>query len=197
MSMKTTTGTTNSYNPAGMSNYNQFQSTLGTGLQQYAQNPLGSSFFNNQLAASYQNAGALGQRNQANMFQNLKTGGGLIGNSGAYMQSQLNKNMLNTSSMQSNAFTGTLNNALQNQKWALSSMQGYTPLQTGQTSTQQQSSGIGGILGSLASAGLNFAAPGLGSMLGGGSFGGGYSQGTAATPSPSTGGFQNELTRLG
>lgn len=193
MSMKTTTGTTNSYNPAGLSNYNQFQGTLGAMLPQFAANPLGSSFFQNQLSANYNNAAALGQRNQANMFQNLKTGGGLIGNSGAYMQSQLNKNMLNTSNLQSNAFQGTLNNALQNQRWALSSMQGYTPLQTGQTSTQQQSSGIGGILGGLASAGLNFALPGLDSMLGGGSFSGGY-QTQSQVPSASTGNFRNELS---
>lgn len=178
MSQKTTTSTSNSYNQAGMGNYNQFQGTLGNQLQQYAMNPLGSSFFNQQLQAGYNNNAQLTNRNNANTFQNLRAGGGLIGNSGAYMQTQLNKNMLAGSQMQSNTFNSTLNNALQNQRWALGSMQAYSPLQTGQTSTQQQSSGIGGIIGGLASAGLNFAMPGLGSVLGGGSFSGGYKTGS-------------------
>lgn len=174
MSQKTTTNSNNSYNAAGMSNYNSFQGTLGNGLNQYAMNPLGSSFFNQQLSANMNNNSQISNRNNANMFQNLKTGGGLIGNSGAFMQSQLNKSMLSNSANQSSAFGSTLNSALQNRQWALGSMQGFSPLQTGQSATQTQSTGLGGILGMLGAVGLNAAMPGIGSMLGGGSFGGGY-----------------------
>jgi len=175
MSNKTTTDTSNNYNQAGMANYNSFQSSLGSGLSNYASNPLSSSFFNQQLGMAQNNASAISQRNMSNVTNNLRTGGGLLGNSGSFLQSQINRAGLQGSGMQSNAFNGTLNSALANRKWALSSMQNYQPLQTGQSTTQTTQQGLGSILGSVAGAALNFAAPGLGSLLGGGTFSGGYS----------------------
>jgi hypothetical protein len=177
MSNKTTTNTANQYNPAAMGNYNSFQGTLASGLNQYAQNPLASSFFNNQLGMAQANASAVGQRNMSNITSNLRTGGGLLGNSGSFMQSQINRAGLQNSANQSQAFNSTLNSALANRQWALSSMQNYQPLQTGQNSTQTQTQGLGSILGQVAGVGLNMGMPGLGSVLGGGSFSGGYSSG--------------------
>lgn len=178
MSSKTTTdtNTANQYNQAGMANYNQFQGTLGTMMNQYAQNPLQSSFFQNQLAQTQGAASQIGQRNMSNTINNARTGGGILGNSGAFFQNQINRAGLSNSGTQANAFNSTLNSALANRQWALSSMQNYQPLQTGQNSTQvqTQSQGLGSILGSVAGIGLNMAMPGLGSMLGGGSFSAGY-----------------------
>lgn len=181
MSSKTTTDTANQYNSSGMQNYNQFQGTLGTMLNQYAQNPLASSYFNQQLGAAQNNTSQIGQRNISNVQNNAITGGGILGNSGAFMQAQTNKAAMGNSAMQSSTFNNTLNSALANQKWALGSMQAYQPLQTGQNTTQQQQMGLGSILGSVAGMGLNMAMPGLGSLMGGGSFGGGYATGMATS----------------
>lgn len=175
MSSKTTTDTSNQYSPQGMSTYNGFQGTLGSGLQQYASNPLASTFFNQQLGMSQANSSAIGQRNISNVTNNLRTGGGLLGNSGSFMQSQVNRAGLQNSANQTAGFNSTLNSALASRQWALSSMQAYQPLQTGQNSTQTKQEGWGSILGSIAGIGLNMVAPGLGSMLGGGSFKDGYS----------------------
>lgn len=175
MSQKTTTDTTNNYNKNAMGNYNSFQTQLGSGLSQMLSNPLGNSFFNQQYQAGLGNAQALTQRNMSNILANQKTGGGFLGtNGGAFQQAQLNKAMLNGSTMQANAFNSALGSSLQNRNYALSAMEGYNPLQTGATTTQQTSSGVGGVLGSLASVGLNMAMPGVGSMLGGAAFSDGY-----------------------
>lgn len=177
MSNKTTTDTANQYNPAGMSNYNSFQGTLASGLNQYANNPLSSSFFNQQLGMAQNNASSIGQRNMSNITSNLRTGGGLLGNSGSFMQSQINRAGLQGSANQSNAFNSTLNSALASRQWALSSMQGYQPLQTGQNTTQTQQQGLGSILGQVSGGVLGALMPGFGSLLGGGSFSGGYGGG--------------------
>lgn len=175
MSDKTTTATTNQYSAPGMNNYNNFQGTLGSMLNQYAQNPLSSSFFNQQYQSSLNNANAQGTRNMQNLTNNLRTGGGLLGNSGSFMQSQINRVGAQNTGMQAGAFNSSLGSALQNRQWALSSMQNYQPLQTGQTSVQTKQQGLGSILGQVAGVGLNMLMPGLGSMMGGGSFSGGYS----------------------
>lgn len=203
MSNKTTTDTAtntntttgNTYSPAAMSNYNQFQGTLGTMLQQYANNPLGSSFFNQQAGMSANNASAINQRNISNVTSNARTGGGLLGNSGSFMQAGINKANLQGSANQSQGWNAALGSALTTRNSALGAMEGYTPLQTGQTSNQngtgtsttQQQTGLGSILGSLGGIGLSMAMPGIGSMLGGGGFSDGYGGagqlgGTGSTP---------------
>lgn len=174
-SKTTTTDTTNQYNAAGMNNYNSFQSTLGNMMTQYANNPLGSSFFNQQAGMASANAANIGQRNISNVTSNARTGGGLLGNSGSFMQGSINNANLQNSQNQSTAWNGALNSALSNQKWALGSMEAYNPLQTGQNSTQTVTPGLGSYLGAAAGVGLNMAAPGLGSMMGGASFSDGYS----------------------
>lgn len=178
MSSKTTTNTStaNQYSSAGMNNYNQFQGTLGTMLNQYAQNPLGSSFFNQQAGMAANNASQIGQRNINNVTANAKTGGGLLGNSGSFMQAGINRAGLQNSANQSQGWNSALGSALGTRSQALGMMEGYTPLQTGQNSNQvqTQSQGLGSILGSVAGIGLNMAMPGIGSMLGGSNFSSGY-----------------------
>jgi len=172
MSSKTTTDTSNQYNAAGMSAYGAFQPQLQNSLLQMSQNPLASSFFQNQLGMAQAQASQLGQRNISNTLANVRTGGGLIGKSGNFTQSLLNRTMLANSGLQSGAFNSTLNNALQNRNWALSSMQAYQPLQTGQKSTQT-TGGVGTWLPQLAGAALGGLTGGLGTAIGGMMGGGG------------------------
>lgn len=158
-----------------MTNYNGFQKQLGSGLSQMLQNPLGNAFFNQQYGASLGNAQQVGQRNISNVLNNQKTGGGFLGsNGGSFMQTQLNRTMMGNSQLNANAFNSSLSGALQNRNYAMSAMEGYNPLMTGATTTQQQSSGVGGILGAVGAMGLNMAMPGIGSMLGGQGFQKGY-----------------------
>jgi hypothetical protein len=174
MSNKTTTDTANSYNSGAMSNYNSFQGQLGNILPSLASNPLNSSYFNQQLSQSMGAANQIGQRNMSNSLSNLQTGGGLLSNAPGYTQSLVQKNMLANSSMDSSAFNSSLSSALNTRNYALQAMQGYSPLQTGQNTSQQQTQGWGSIAGSLAGVGLSAAMPGISSMLGGASFSDGY-----------------------
>lgn len=175
MSQKTTTQTTNAYNQAAYGAYNAFQPQLMSSWLQMSQNPLGNSFFQHQLAQQQSAANQINQRSVSNSLQNLRAGGGILSNAGGLTAAMLTRNNIAGSNLQANAFNSALNSSLQNRNSALSSMAAYQPLQTGQTSTQTQG-GLGSWLGPIAGAALNFAAPGLGSMLGGGSFSSGYSQ---------------------
>lgn len=191
MSTKTTTDSTNQYNSSSMGTYNSFQPQIGSTLMQMVQNPLGNSYFQNQLAQQQSAGNQIAARNNTNLLRNMRTGGGILSNSGGFMAGSLNRNNIAASGMQANAFNSALNSALANRSTALMAMQAYQPLQTGQTSTQTQS-GLGTWLPQVAGAALNMAMPGIGSMLGGGSFGAGYKP--AASPSfspPSTSGSMN------
>lgn len=169
MSTKTTSNTSNQYNAAGMSAYNAFQPALMQQLLQMSQNPLSSSYFQNALAQMRNSANQIGARNTQNTLQNARTSGGMLSNSGGFTRALLNRNMLSNSTMQSNAFNSALNNALQNRNWALSSMEAYQPLQTGQKTTQQ-TGGLGTWLPQLAGAAIGgFTGSGaLGGIFGGG-----------------------------
>lgn len=171
MSTKTSTNTANQYNSQGMAAYNAFQPALMSQLLQMAQNPLSSSFFQNALAQMRNSANQVGARNTQNTLQNARTSGGMLSSSGGFTRALLNRNMLNNSTMQSNAFNSALNNTLSSRNWALSSMEAYQPLQTGQKSTQTQS-GLGTWLPQVAGAAIGGLTGGgfggLGSLFGGG-----------------------------
>ena len=164
MPTKNTTTSTNSYNPSSMGNYNAFQGQLNNSLMQMVQNPLGSSSFKNQLAQQQGVSNQIAQRSNANVLRNVRTGGGVLSNSSGYMGGLLARNQLTNSVMQGNAFNSSLNNALNTRNQGLSAMQAYQPLQTGQTSVQQQS-GVGTWLPQVAGAAMNMLAPGLRCML--------------------------------
>ena len=169
--MGTKTTNSNQYNGAANATYNAFQPQIMSQLSAMVQNPLGSTYFQNQLAQQKTVANQISQRNQTNSLENLKTGGGILSNAGGYVNSLVNRNNIQGSNLQSNAFNSALNSALQNRNMALMSMQTYQPLQTGSTSS---TSGLGTWLPQVAGMAMNMVAPGLGSMMGGGSFSGGY-----------------------
>jgi hypothetical protein len=173
MGTKQQTNTSNQYNQAGMTAYNSFQPQLMSSLLQMSQNPLGNSYFQNQLAQQQAQSQQIGQRSTSNALQNLRTGGGVLSNSGGFTAAMVNRNNIANSGMQANAFNSSLNSALSNRNMALASMQAYQPLQTGQQSTQT-TSGLGTWLPQLAGAAAGAFMPGIGSMLGGASFSSGY-----------------------
>lgn len=175
MGTKTTTQSTNQYNTSAMGNYNTFQGNIGSQLMQMAQNPLGNSYFQHQLAQQQAAAQQINQRSQSNSLQNLRTGGGVLSNSGGVVASLINRNQMQGSALQSNAFNTAMNSALQNRNMALMSMESYQPLQTGNTTTQSQS-GLGTWLPQVAGIAMDMLAPGLGSMMGGNGFSAGYQQ---------------------
>lgn len=173
MGTTNTTQSTNQYNPAANTAYNTFQPQIMSQLMQMAQNPLGNSYFQHQLAQQQAAAQQINQRSQSNSLQNLRTGGGVLSNSGGVVASLINRNQMQGSALQSNAFNSAMNSALQNRNMALMSMQQYQPLQTG-SNTTQSTGGLGAWLPQVAGMAMNMVAPGLGSMMGGGSFSGGY-----------------------
>ena len=175
MGTTTTTQSTNQYNPAANNAYNAFQPQIMSQLMQMAQNPLGNSYFQHQLAQQQSAAQQINQRSQSNSLQNLRTGGGVLSNSGGVASSLINRNQMQGSALQSNAFNSAMNSALQNRNLALMSMQQYQPLQTGNNTTQS-TGGLGTWLPQVAGMAMGMAAPGLGSMMGGNSFSAGYQQ---------------------
>ena len=175
MGTKTNTQSTNQYNTAGLNAYNAFQPQIMSQLMQMAQNPLGNSYFQHQLAQQQSAAQQISQRSQSNSLQNLRTGGGVLSNSGGVAASLINRNQMQGSALQSNAFNSAMNSALQNRNMALMSMQQYQPLQTGNNTTQS-TGGLGTWLPQVAGMAMGMAAPGLGSMMGGNGFSAGYQQ---------------------
>jgi hypothetical protein len=176
MPTTTQTNATNQYNPNSMNSYNMFQPQVASQLMQMVQNPLGSSYFQNQLAQQQAGANQVNQRSMANSLQNARTGGGILSNSGGYTNALINRNQIQGSMTQSNAFNTAMNSALQNRSLAAMSMQAYQPLQTGQNTTQS-TGGLGTWLPQVAGAAMNMLMPGLGSMMGGQGFSAGYGGG--------------------
>jgi len=160
MSTQNVNQQTGTFNTAGMNAYNSFIPQYMSGMSQFAQNPLQSSFFNTQVnMQNQQNRAAFGSmRNQMN--QNMAAGG-YVGNMPAFMQDQ----NLNISRGLASANAGSFNNLLlgsnQLRMSALNSMGNFRPLQTGQTTTQTQS-GLGTWLPQLASMGMGAAGLGMG-----------------------------------
>ncbi len=175
MSTKTNTNSTNQYDTSALNAYNAFQPQIMSQLMQMAQNPLGNSYFQHQLAQQQAAAQQINQRSQSNSLQNLRTGGGVLSNSGGIVASLINRNQMQGSALQSNAFNTAMNSALQNRNSALQSMQSYQPLQTG-SSAAQSTNGTGTWLPQTAGMTINMMSPGVNSMMGGNGFSAGYQQ---------------------
>jgi hypothetical protein len=167
MSTKNQTTTQGTFNQGSMNTFNALQPGYLSNIQSFMQNPLQSSFFNTQLQmANKQNAAAFGANNQT-MLQNYAAGGGGIGNTAAYMQSNLLRNQRALSGANSNSFNNLLLGANQLRFGATQAAGSYRPLQTGQVGTQTQS-GLGSWLPQVIGAGLGIAGKiGTGGMGGG------------------------------
>lgn len=165
MSTKTNTNTSNAYNANGMQAYNSLIPKFSNTISSLMSSPLNNSFFQNQLSQSMGAANQMNQRNLNNTTSNIKMGGGIIGQGGGFGTASLNNAMLAGSSNTSGAFNSTLNSALQNRNFALSSAEGFNPLQTGANTTQTKS-GLGTWLPQVAGAALGAATGGLSGLAG-------------------------------
>jgi len=176
MSTKNVNQSQSSFDPTSMATFQGFQPLVSSNLQQFANDPLKSSFFNTQLAMGQQyNQNNFTTRNNA-FLQNLQTGGN-VGNLPAFAQSEMNRNMRGLSSANSNTFNNLLLGANQLRFGATNQMQNYRPLQTGQTQTQTQS-GLGSWLPQLAGTALGaagmFATGGMSGAMSGAFSGGSF-----------------------
>ena len=179
MSKKTTTDTKQQtqFNPASMASFNALQPGIQGVLQQYMQDPLTSSFFNQRQGMAQRYIAALLGRNMRNIYSNAGQFAG--GMNPGFQNSQLLRAGRQGSSMQANAFMQNLFGSEQNRLQATGLAQGYNPLVTGQNSQSTQTvSGLGTWLPQVLGAGLSFAMPfipGLKGLFPGGGGGAGAS----------------------
>jgi hypothetical protein len=146
MSTKTTTQSTNQYNPASQSAFNTMTPQMQGVLSGYMTDPFnkngGNPFYNLSLQKGLQANQQMNQGAISNLSRNMTASGFSGGNMPAFMQSQLATQGRANSAMNSNTFLNNALNAQQLQMQATNMAAGYKPLQTGQTQTQQQS-GLG------------------------------------------------------
>src|SRR5277367_1179496 len=137
MSQTKTTQTTNSYNPQGMANYNAFQSTTGSMLQNWASNPYNNAQYSQNLS---QNMGMANQQNM-NAINNSMSQFNMTGmnNAPSGARTQLMSSLGRYGSANNaNAFYQAVNTANNRQTGAVSQMSNFQPLQTGGTQVQTQ-----------------------------------------------------------
>jgi hypothetical protein len=152
MSTTRTSTTTSQYDPSSMGTFRGFQGQIGAGLTDYAQDPMKATYFNRQVQMmNLQNAGYANQANQQLMMNQRAMGG--MSNPNAFMASQLARNQRAAQARSSQGFNQLLMGANQVRMQALGQMQGYRPLQIGQTS-KESTGGLGSWLSPLISAGV-------------------------------------------
>jgi hypothetical protein len=171
MSKKTTTTSTNVYDPASKNTFNAFQPGIQSNIQDWMKDPMKSSYFNTELGQANQQNAWLGQQGQQNIARNFKTSG--MEGSPGLMNYMMGANQRSNLSRQSNTFNNLLLNARDQQRQATGMAMGYNPLQTGGVQTQK-TSGLGTWLPQVAGMGLGLL---TGGMFGGG--GGGQSSGAS------------------
>lgn len=165
MPTKNTTTQTSQFNPAGMTAYNTFMGGVTPYLQTALNNPMTllNPLYGQVTQQAVKAAGQSGQTAMGNITGNMAAAGFGGQNLPAFLQSQINAQNRATSGNVANAFLGSqlqkLAAAQQLQSSAASTMAGFRPLQTGQTSTQTQS-GLGTWLPMVAGAGLSALMPG-------------------------------------
>lgn len=164
MSTKQTTQSTINYDPTSMGVFKGFQPTIASSLSDYVKNPLFATYFNNQLQmANRANQVAGNTANQ--QFTWNQRALGPVADRSAYMASNLNRIQRANLARQSDTFNNLLLNAEQVRRGAIQSMQGYHPLQTGQTQTQTMS-GTGTWLPQVVGMGISAATMGMGGAAG-------------------------------
>jgi hypothetical protein len=157
--MSTKKVTTNQYNAAGQSAYNQMMPQMSSALGGYMQNPLQSSFFQQMLGMSNASSGQQGQTQMSNLLRNSQ---GMGGGANPYLQSLQAQQGRATSGQMAGNFGGLLQNAVGNQLQATNIAHNFSPLQTGQTQT---TGGVGSWLPQLLGGALGFATGGLSKLF--------------------------------
>lgn len=151
--------------------YGGLQGGIGSTLQNFMQNPLTSSFFNQRVGMGAKQISQQAAAGTQALLSNFRQSGMSGGTTNPFLQSMIARQGRATSGLQANNFLSQLFNANQLQLGATGMAQAYNPLMTGGSSTQTKS-GLGTWLPQLAGAALGGLTGGLGSSLGG-LFGGG------------------------
>lgn len=206
--MGTTTKTqqTNAYDPTSMKAFQSGTPAWEGQAQQFTQNPYSGPQFQFERQMGTQNAQLQNQTNQNQLLQNAVAGGMSGGASNpALLEMMANQMRGGTQNTAQQGFYAPMQLAGQRQMQSMGMLQGYRPLQTGQTQTQS-TGGLGTWLPQVAGMGFRAAsAPfmsrlqGLGgvpqSLIGGGMMdpGGGFNQamgwGGSTAPGLSDGSF--------
>jgi hypothetical protein len=194
--MSTKTESKINYDPNAMGIYGQGIKTASGVFNQWATNPYSNPFFNMQKAFLSNQAAGVGQRNVSTILSNASRSGFGGGNSG-FTQSLIAQAGRATSGLQNQGLFQALQQANQNQQFALGNLWNFQPLMTGSTQTR---SGLGTwlpqVLGAAAMAGMapftgGASLAGMGSMIGGAGNNSGFSGGYigASNPFHGAGGF--------
>jgi hypothetical protein len=194
--MSTKTTNTINYDPSAKSIYDQGIKNASGIFQQWATNPYGNPFFSMNKAMLNNQALGMGQRNISTILSNARSSGMGAGSSG-FLQSMLAQSARGTSGLQNQGLFQAMQQANQNQQFALGNLWNFQPLMTGSTQTK---SGLGTWLPQvLGAAAMAAAAPftggaslmGMGSMIGGAGNNSGFSGGYlgAANPFHASGGY--------
>lgn len=181
MSKKTTTTTTNTYDPASKQTFNAFQPGIKSNVQDWMKDPMDSKYFNAELGQMNQQNAWLGQQGQQNIMRNFKTSG--MEGSPGLMNYMMGANQRSTLARQGQGFNNLLLNAGDRQRQATQMAMGYNPLQTGGVQTQK-TSGLGTWLPQVAGMGLGLLTGGMGGGLMGAMGGGGNSSGASSAYFP-------------
>src|SRR6267154_1067308 len=165
MSTTNTQTSTNQYNQAGMSAYNQMTPAFSQMAMGYMNNPFQNPFFQQQQQMGNQQANLMGGSAMSNITRNWNmTGGG--SNNPAYLEMLNNQSRANSSMRANLGFLNPMQNAFTAQQNFGQLASQFRPLQTGSTSTQKQS-GLGTWLPQLVGAGLSAATMGMGGGMAG------------------------------
>jgi hypothetical protein len=145
-----------------MSAYNSLMPQMQHVLSSTMADPWHSTAFQANLAQLNKNAQMAGNRMNANALNNY-TGN----NQSGFLASQMAKNQRAASGMVQQGYTSLLNNALNSRMGAAGMAANFRPLQTGsQSTTVQQTSGLGTWLPQVAGMALGAATGGLSSLGG-------------------------------
>lgn len=189
MSTKTTDTNNINYDPGAMGVYSGLQPSIGGTLNQFMQNPLTSTFFNQRVGMGANQINAMGATQMQNLLSNFRTSGMGGNTTNPFLQSMIARQGRATSGLLSNNFMNQLFNANQMQLGATGMAQAYNPLMTGSKSTQQQS-GLGTwlpqLLGTLGGAAMGGLTGGMGGSVMGSLMSPGGSFGSATPPSLSS-----------
>src|SRR6266446_10833824 len=160
MSTTNTQTSTNQYNQAGMSAYNQMTPAFSQMAMGYMNNPFQNPFFQQQQQMGNQQANLMGGSAMSNIARNWTASGMGQSNNPAMLEMMQNQSRANSGMRANLGFLNPMQNAFTAQQNAMGLASQYRPLQTGGTQTQTQS-GLGSWLPQLAGAAIGMGTMGM------------------------------------
>lgn len=166
MGTKSTTTSTNQYNPQGMSAYNQMTPAMSSLNTQFMNSPFSNPQFQMQQLMGNSQANSMNQTGMNSLLQNM-LGSGMAGGASNPAATEMLQNQSRAATgLQSQlGFQQPVNNALQRQQMAMGTAAGYQPLSTGNTQVKT-TGGLGSWLPQVAGMGLGIAGAAMGMPTG-------------------------------